>query len=251
MRKTVRNGVPVIGITGEIVPSADAEFYRWFGIDCTCSRDVQRALADSGGSRTVIVEVDSPGGAVTEGAAIYTELMNYPGELQIEITGLAASAASVIAQAKAKKDAKCRISPVALMMVHNVQMSADGDYRDMEKASEVLQVANRAVINAYRLSTGKTEEEIAALLDAETWFSAQEAVDAGLADEIMFVDGAPGALEPAAAGAMKAQARSLINRAPVLPRELIDRLKAEQKAKEDAEETEKARAVLQIERARF
>ena len=78
-----------------------------------------------------------------------------------------------------------------------------------------------------------------------------EAVDAGLADEIMFVDGAPGALEPAAAGAMKAQARSLINRAPVLPRELIDRLKAEQKAKEDAEETEKARVVLQIERARF
>ena len=50
---------------------------------------------------------------------------------------------------------------------------------------------------------------------------------------------------------MKAQARSLINRAPVLPRELIDRLKAEQKAKEDAEETEKARVVLQIERARF
>ena len=76
-------------------------------------------------------------------------------------------------------------------------------------------------------------------------------MDAGLADEIMFVDGAPGALEPAAAGAMKAQARSLINRAPVLPRELIDRLKAEQKAKEDAEETEKARVVLQIERARF
>ena len=176
MRKTVRNGVPVIGITGEIVPSADAEFYRWFGIDCTCSRDVQRALADSGGSRTVIVEVDSPGGAVTEGAAIYTELMNYPGELQIEITGLAASAASVIAQAKAKKDAKCRISPVALMMVHNVQMSADGDYRDMEKASEVLQVANRAVINAYRLSTGKTEEEIRTYMQ-KTYFASDEKID--------------------------------------------------------------------------
>jgi len=72
-----------------------------------------------------------------------------------------------------------------MMMIHNVQTSADGDYRQMEHTASVLRDANRAIISAYMAKTGRPEQEIAAMMDAETWVTAERAVELGLIDRVM------------------------------------------------------------------
>jgi hypothetical protein len=65
-------------------------------------------------------------------------------------------------------------------------MGAGGDYHEMEKASEILQKANHSLANAYVAKTGKSKEEVLALMENETWLTAEEAVENGFADSIMF-----------------------------------------------------------------
>ena len=85
---------------------------------------------------------------------------------------MAASAASVIACAR-----ESEIAPTAMVMVHNVSSYAEGDYRDLKHESEVLQKANKTIANAYIAKTGMTEAEALAMMDKETWLTAQDAVD--------------------------------------------------------------------------
>ena len=92
----------------------------------------------------------------------------------------AASAASIIAMA-----GHSAISPVGQLMIHNVASTAEGDYRAMHHAGDVLETANDSLANAYMRKSGKTRDEIRAMMDAETWITAQRAVELGLVDEIM------------------------------------------------------------------
>jgi ATP-dependent protease ClpP protease subunit len=95
------------------------------------------------------------------------------------VVGLAASAASVIACA-----GKSDIAPTAQMMVHNVSTWAAGNYHDMDHASNMLKQANRAIAAAYTEKSGMSEKDALDLMDAETWITAQDAVDYGLIDKI-------------------------------------------------------------------
>jgi len=131
--------------------------------------------------QSVEVFINSGGGDIFAGSQIYTELKAYKGDVKIHIVGLAASAASVVAMA-----GKSDISPTAMVMVHNVSTLAGGDYHDMEKASEVLQEANKAIAAAYITKTGMSEKDALAMMDRETWLTAQQAVDKGLIDSVMF-----------------------------------------------------------------
>ena len=106
-------------------------------------------------------------------------MCEYPGEVNIKII-YAASAASVIAMA-----GHSMISPVGQMMIHNVYSSADGDYRALHRAGDRLDIACDALANAYMRKTGKTRDEIRAMMDAETWVDARRAVELGLVDEVM------------------------------------------------------------------
>ena len=83
---------------------------------------------------------------------------------------------------------KCKMSPLAEIMIHNVSTSTSGDYRDMEHSVEVLKKANKTIANAYILKTGMSEDEAYKLMDAETWLTADEALKLGLVDEIMYSD---------------------------------------------------------------
>ena len=76
------------------------------------------------------------------------------------------------------------ISPTAMVMIHNVSGRASGNYFDMAQASEQLRTASRAICAAYVEKTGKPAEDLQQMMDAERWFTAQEAVDLGLCDEI-------------------------------------------------------------------
>ena len=110
------------------------------------------------------VIINSGGGSVFAASEIYTTLKSYMGNVIVKIVGLAASAASVVAMA----GTKVLMSPTAQMMIHNVTTYAEGDYRDMEHTAVILKNANDTIANAYRLKSGKTQEELLALMDDET-----------------------------------------------------------------------------------
>ena len=170
-----------INIKGPIVSNSDAWIYEWFGIEATSPQKVNDALEKANGE-DIEVEINSGGGSVFAGSEIYTALKSYKGNVIVKIVGLAASAASVIAMA----GDKVMMSPTAQMMIHNVSSRAKGDYRNMEHTAEVLRNADNTIANAYRIKTGKTQEELLALMDKETWMTADKAKELGFVDEIMF-----------------------------------------------------------------
>ena len=176
--------VKKINIKGPIVGNSEAWIYEWFGIEATSPNSVNKVIDEANGE-DLEVEINSGGGSVFAGSEIYTALKDYKGHVTAKIVGLAASAASVIAMA----GDKVMMSPTAQMMIHNVSTYTSGDYRDMEHSAEVLKSANNTIANAYRLKTGKTQEELLKLMDNETWMTAQKAKELGFIDEIMFDEG--------------------------------------------------------------
>lgn len=171
--------MPNIDIRGVIVPDDDQWIYEWLGYESTCPKMVRDLLASANGELVTVV-VNSGGGDVTSGQEIYTILREYPGPVLIQIQSMAASAAAVLSMARDSE-----ISPVAQLMIHNVSTRAEGDYRDMEHAAEVLRNSNQALAAAFTAKTGKTEAEILSLMDRETWLTAEQAVANGFVDRIM------------------------------------------------------------------
>lgn len=167
-----------INVKGAIVPDDDAWIYDWFGIENTSPNAIESQLADASGE-DVIIRVNSNGGDVFAGSEIYDLLANYSGNVLIRIVGMAASAASVIACAGTSE-----IAPTGMLMIHNVQSYAAGDYRDMEHSAETLREANRSVMAAYRAKTNRSEEELLNLMDNTTYMSADKAVELGFVDKI-------------------------------------------------------------------
>ncbi len=175
----------VIDIKGEIINSNNQWIYDWLGMEATSPKKISDALRDAGGE-DVEIHINSPGGDVFAGSEIYTLLRAYSGKVKVKILGIAASAASVIAQA-----GESEISPTGMFMIHNVKTWSSGDYRDMEYTAETLKAANESIINAYMAKTGMTQEELQGLMDRETYMAAAQAVEYGFVDKVMFAEQAP------------------------------------------------------------
>lgn len=171
-----------ISIRGPIVSSNQHRFYQFYGMEATSPKSVADALAKGNGERAE-VEINSGGGEIFAASEIYTALRSYAGGVIVRIVGLAASAASIIAMA-----GESEMTPTGMMMIHNVQTEASGDYRQMEHTAGTLRDANHAIISAYIAKTGRPEAEIAAMMDAETWITAERAVELGLVDRVMQPD---------------------------------------------------------------
>ena len=171
-----------ININGVIVPDDDKWIYDWYGMQAVCPQDIERVLDKAPSGEQVDVWINSGGGSVYDGSQIYTRLKAYSkGTVKIHITGIAASAASVIACA-----AWCEISPTAQIMIHNAACCGGGNKADHLHIADLLDVTDRAIANAYRLKTGRSEGEILSKMESETYFSPQEALEFGLVDGIMF-----------------------------------------------------------------
>jgi ATP-dependent Clp protease protease subunit len=168
-----------IKINGPIISSDDKWFYDWLDMEATCPKDVLSQLPENG--EDVEITINSYGGLVDMGNEIYTGLRAYAGKVTANVV-MAGSAASIIAMSANE----VAISPVGQIMIHNVSMGAGGDYHEMDKASEILQKANHSLANAYVAKTGKSKDEVLALMENETWLTAEEAVENGFADSIMF-----------------------------------------------------------------
>lgn len=174
-----------IDIRGVIVPDDDYWIYEWFAITATCPRMVRDALKDANGDEVEVL-LNSGGGDVQSGQEIYTILRGYSGKVLIKIQSMAASATAVIAMA-----GESEISPVAQIMIHNVSGGARGDHRVMEHTAEVLVNANKALAAAFILKTGKSEAAILAMMEKETWLTAEQAVKEGFVDRVMFQNPKP------------------------------------------------------------
>lgn len=139
------------------------------------------------GSGPVTVWLNSPGGDVVVAARIYNMLLDYPGQVRVNIDGIAASAASVIAMAASH----VAMSPVSMLMIHNPATLAMGDKTELSRALDMLESVKDSIINAYQLKTGLSRAKLSKLMDAETWMDATAAIDLGFADELLTGKRAP------------------------------------------------------------
>lgn len=161
------------------------EIYDWYGIECTSIDDVVNELPTDKSPIEVII--NSGGGHVDAGSEIYTHLKAYEGEVTTKVYAMAASAASLVAMG----GDKTLVAPTGQIMIHNVAGEIHGDYRAHQKEAGVLETYNSAIANAYILKTGKSQEEILKMMNAETYLNAQQAVEHGFADGIMFNEEMP------------------------------------------------------------
>jgi len=144
------------------------------------AKDFARDLKEVNPNGAIDLHINSPGGSVTDGIAIYNLLKNHKSQVNVIIDGLAASMASVIAMA----GDTITMPENALMMIHNPWGGAMGDANELRKTAEVLDKMKQALISAYTQKTGKDAEEIGALMDEETWMTGSEAVEMGFASQV-------------------------------------------------------------------
>lgn len=130
---------------------------------------------------TMNVRLNSGGGSVFEGQAIYNTLSQHPAKVIVSIDGVAASIASVIAMA----GDEIRITEGSHVMVHKPWSMALGDAESMRKEAEVLDSLESGIIDIYAARTGKDRKQLTDWVAAETWFKGQSAVDAGFADKVI------------------------------------------------------------------
>lgn len=182
----------IINVKGPIIRNGEKWIYDWFEEEATCPKDIIKALPEDGSE--VKLMINSNGGYVDCGNEIYTALKSYTGHVTVDIIR-AASAASVIAMA----GNTVRIAPVGCIMIHNASCVKNGDYHDMDKASELLQKTNQSIANAYQIKTGLAQDVLLAMMDTETWMTAEEAKEKGFVDEILFLDCADPVLVASAA----------------------------------------------------
>lgn len=168
--------------TGEIYIYGDIVSYKWFDNDITAA-DFAKDLKALGDIKTLNVYINSYGGSVFQGQAIYSILKRHSAEKNVFIDGIAASIASLIAMA----GNKIYMPANAMMMIHNPWGVAMGNAQDMRKMADELDKVRETMIPAYLNKAGDklTEDKLVELLDAESWFTAQECVEYGLCDELL------------------------------------------------------------------
>ncbi len=147
----------------------------WTGGGFTAKR--MAAALRAVGQNDVTVNVNSPGGDMFEGLAIYNLLAEHPAKVNVRVMGLAASAASVIAMA----GDSIEMGLGSFMMIHNASGLVIGNRNDMRDAADLFAQFDGAMADIYAHRTGADKEEISAMMDAETFMSAGDAVDKGFA----------------------------------------------------------------------
>lgn len=167
------NSIEVFDIIGEDY---------WTGTGVT-AKAVSAKLREFGGA-DVEVLINSPGGDMFEGLAIYNLLRDYSGDVNVKILGMAASAASVIALA----GDNIQIGASAFYMIHNAWTLAAGNRHEFRAMADYLEPFDAAMADIYAARTEKPKADIVKMLDAETWINGNDAVEQGFADELLASD---------------------------------------------------------------
>lgn len=162
----------------------ESDYLDWWTWDIveseTSAQKFREELTAYPGARQINIYINSYGGSVFEGTAIYNQLKRHPAHKTVFVDGFACSIASVIAMA----GDEVVMPRNALMMIHNMWMGVSGNAAELRKAADDLDVINAAGRQAYLLkSNGKIDEEtLAELMNAESWLTAEQCIQYGLAD---------------------------------------------------------------------
>jgi ATP-dependent Clp protease protease subunit len=127
---------------------------------------------------TIVLKINSPGGNVFDGIAIHNDLADHAAEVHVEVTGLAASAASIVAMA----GDKITVAKNAFLMIHNAWTVAVGDRRAFADVAATLGQIDDVLAKTYVERSGQKLSDIVTMMNDETWLNGDEAVAAGLAD---------------------------------------------------------------------
>lgn len=192
-----------------------------------------RGLLAGRESEDVTVWINSPGGDVIEGSAIYTALKEHKGKVTVKIDGIAASAASVIAMG----GDEVLMSPSSYLMIHRASTIAWGNVDEMDEASRQLQAVDEGLIDVYQARTHLSRNKIREMLEQETFLNSSAAVKLGFADGVLYSD-KPEETEPDMD--IAARERPLMVAAmggvPAWAKELLTAKAAQPKAEEPKEE---------------
>lgn len=153
--------------------------YKWSSTDVSANDIVQQLKALN--TKAINVYINSYGGEVSQGVAIYNALKRHTAKVTTYCDSFACSIASVIFMAGDTR----KMYDNSLLMIHNAWTVAQGNAADLEKAAEDLKIINAATKQAYLDAVNITDEELTALLDAETWITPEKALEMGFATEVI------------------------------------------------------------------
>jgi len=152
----------------------------WFGEGVT-AKQFADDMKKLNGVKTIDLRINSEGGDVFAGKAMYSLLTEHKARVVVHIDGLAASAASYIAMA----GDEINISEAAFVMIHNAWTVAVGGADDFRRQADILEQVNDSICDVYVSRTKKTKQQCKDWMDAETWFTGKDAVANGFADKVV------------------------------------------------------------------
>jgi len=168
----------------ELILYGDISSYpSWWADDIT-PQQFNEDLSALGDVSEITVRINSGGGDLFAATAIFTRLKSHKATITVIIDGWACSAATVIAMA----GDVIKIPAAGAFMIHDPTLTLWGRFEaaDFDKFKNELITAKNCIINAYAMKTGKTKDEISALMTAETWYTGEEVVEAGFCDKVLF-----------------------------------------------------------------
>lgn len=154
----------------------------WTGEGVTAKR-IAAALR-SIGERDVVVNINSPGGDMFEGLAIYNLLREHPGKVTVKVLGVAASAASIIAMA----GDEVQVARAGFLMIHNAWVLAAGNRHDFRDYADYLEPFDASMADIYVARSGQDLAAIQKMMDGETWIGGSAAIEQGFADVLLASD---------------------------------------------------------------
>ncbi|MFT8911535.1 head maturation protease, ClpP-related [Leuconostoc pseudomesenteroides] len=167
------NNVAQIDIFGDIVSE------KWFDEE-TSATSFRDALKELGDVTTINLSINSGGGSVFDGIAIYNMLKSHKATVNVYVEGLAASIASVIAMA----GDTITMRSGSMMMVHMPWTLSQGNAEEMRKTADTLEKTGDSIVDIYSERTGISSDDIRNIMNDETWLSAEEAVEQGWATKL-------------------------------------------------------------------
>ena len=176
-------GVRAVAVGDNIITMFDIigeDFWTGGGVTAKKVAAQLRAIGD----RPVEVQINSPGGDMFEGIAIYNVLREHSQEITVKVMGMAASAASIVAMAGDRVE----IGAASFLMIHNCWVVAIGNRHDMAETATWLEPFDTAMRDVYAARSGQPADVVGKMLDDETWLSGSTAVDRGFADALLAAD---------------------------------------------------------------
>lgn len=154
--------------------------YDYWDDSGVTAKRISAALRSLDGA-DVVVNINSPGGDVFEGLAIYNLLREYKGHVTVRVLGVAASAASFIAMAADE----IQIARAGFFMIHNAWTGLWGDRNDLRETADFLEQIDDTIADIYHVRSGLSMDELKADMDKERWINGRDAIDSGFADAFL------------------------------------------------------------------